>query len=46
MMIHISNKLEQVDHRIRLLEEEKGINHKIKSLISQINNLKVGENNN
>ena len=42
MLIYISNRLDQLDDKIKLLEEEKEI-AKIDSLLSQISNLKLGE---
>ena len=42
MLIYISNRLNQHDHKIKLLKEEKDT-AKIDSLISQISNLKLGE---
>ena len=42
MLIYISNRLDQLDDKIKLLEEEKET-AKIDSLISQISNLKLGE---
>ena len=45
ILIQLNNKLEQQDHWIKLLEEEREHDDKIDSLIAQINNLKLGENN-
>ena len=45
ILIQINNKLEQLDHRINLLEEEREHDDKIDLLITQINNLKLDENN-
>ena len=44
ILIQINNKLEQQDHWIKLLEEEREHDDKIDSLITQINNLKLDQN--
>ena len=43
MLIQISNKLEQLDNRIKILEEVRDNDSKLDLLITQINNLKLGE---
>ena len=43
ILIQIGNELEQLDHKIRILEEIKDSDGKIESLIAQINNLKLGQ---
>ena len=43
MLIQISNKLEQLDHRIQILEEARDNDGKVESLITQINNLILWE---
>lgn len=41
LLVQVIDKIEQLEHRLKLMEEENGNNAKIDSLIIQINNLKL-----
>ena len=43
MLLQLFNKLEQIENRIKYLEEEKIMDNKIDELIYKINNLKIDE---
>ena len=43
MLLQLFNKLEQIEKRIKYLEEEKAANNKIDELIYKINNKKLDE---
>lgn len=43
MLLQLFNKLEQIETRIKYLEEEKIMDNKIDELIYKINNLKLNE---
>ena len=43
MLVQMHNKLEQIENRIKMLEEEKDFENKIDELIYKINNLKIDE---
>ena len=43
MLLQLFNKLEQIENRIKYLEEEKIVDNKIDELIYKINNLKIDE---
>ena len=44
MLIQICNKIEQIEKRIKLLEEEKDSENKIDELMYKINNLTLEDN--
>ena len=46
LLVQLHNKLEQIDRRIKILDEEKNSKEKIDELIYKINDLKIGEGNN
>ena len=43
MLLQVFNKLEQIENRIKYLEEEKIMDNKIDELIYKINNLKIDD---
>ena len=43
MLLQLFNKLEQIEIRIKYLEEEKIVDNTINELIYKINNLKIDE---
>ena len=43
MLLQLFNKLEQIENRIKYLEEKKAMDNKIDELIYRINNLKLDE---
>ena len=43
ILLQLFNKLEQIENRIKYLEEEKIVDNKIDELIYKINNLKIDE---
>ena len=45
LLVQLYNKLEQIDRRTKILEEEKNSEERIDGLIYKINSLKIGEGN-
>lgn len=43
LLVQIIDKIEQLEHRLKLIEEEQENSANIDSLITQINNLKLGD---